>query len=79
MLTRLMVTLTLVAFVGVPSALAGGDCPFGHKTTAQTADATPATQESTTSTTAADLPQSTAPSDATVTVAEAPKDETAQD
>ncbi len=80
MMTRLMVSLAFVAFFSVPVALAGGDCPFrGHKTTAQSADAQTTTPQSTASENAAALPQTVVPEGLTVTVAEAPTEQTAQD
>ena len=78
MVTRLVVSLTFVAFLSVPAAYAGGNCPFGsHYTTAQTADAQSSTPQSSAPATVVEAPV-VAPN---VTVAEAPAvtNETKQD
>ena len=58
MLTRIAVSAAFVALLSVPAAMAGEGCGWGHKTTAQTAEAQTST------------PQTPAP----VTVAEAPSE-----
>lgn len=89
MLTRLVVSLTFVAFMAVPAAFAGGDCPFGHayKTT-HTADADTSIPQTQAPATVVEAPveappQSVveAPVEAPVTIAEAPVEanETTQD
>ena len=69
MVTRLVVSLAFAAFLSVPAAFAGGDCPFGgHYSTEQTADAQTSAPQTTTPATAVKAPE-TVP---VVTVAEAP-------
>ena len=88
MLTRLVVSLAFVAFLGVPAAFAGGDCPFGHKATAYTADAQTSTPQSTAPATVVEAPAEAPPQTVVetpvvepVAIAEAPAttNETAQD
>ncbi len=89
MLTRLVVSLAFVAFMAVPAAFAGGDCPFGHayKTT-HTADAQSSLPQTTAPATVVEAPVEAppqtvvdAPVVAPVTIAEAPAalHETTQD
>jgi hypothetical protein len=89
MLTRLVVSLAFVAFMAVPAAFAGGDCPFGHAyRTTHTADAESSTPQTPAPTTVVEAPAEAAPQTvveapvvAPVTIAEAPAatDETTQD
>lgn len=89
MLTRLVVSLAFVAFMAVPAAFAGGDCPFGHayKTT-HTADAETSIPQTPAPTTVVEAPAEAPPQTvvetpvvAPVTIAEAPAvaNETIQD
>lgn len=69
MVTRLVVSLACVAFLSVPAAYAGGNCPLGgHYKAAQTADAQSSTPQSSTPAPVVEAPV-VAPN---VTVAEAP-------
>ena len=85
MLTRLVVSLAFAAFMAVPAAFAGGDCPFGHayKTT-HTADADTSIPQTPAPATVVEAPAEAPPQtvvEAPVTIAEAPVEanETTQD